>query len=192
MTLRIFVIVLVFALPPALSKSETAYSGYFGEHDRPIKSLSLDDIAELERGGGWGLAKAAELNGVPGPAHLIELKDDIPLLPQQLTNIRTIYLEMNEAAIAAGQRLILAEAALDRAFRVNELAEAELHELLDRIAISRRDLRFIHLSAHMTVSRLLTYTQISKYNQLRGYHDDNCEATTKRHNTKMWRLHNNC
>ncbi len=46
-------------------------SKYSGQEKRTIKSLSPDDIAELERGGGWGLAKAAELNGLPGPAHLI-------------------------------------------------------------------------------------------------------------------------
>jgi hypothetical protein len=46
---------------------------------RAIKSLSDNDINELRRGGGWGLALAAELNGMPGPAHLLELKDKIPL-----------------------------------------------------------------------------------------------------------------
>lgn len=39
---------------------------------RGIKSLSAADIAELRRGGGWGLAKAAKLNGLPGPVHLLE------------------------------------------------------------------------------------------------------------------------
>ncbi len=37
-------------------------SKYIGQENRAIKSLSSEDIAELERGGGWGLAKAAELN----------------------------------------------------------------------------------------------------------------------------------
>jgi hypothetical protein len=62
-------------------------SPYAGEQTRAIKSLSQDDIAELRRGGGWGLAKAAELNGVPGPAHLLELKDDIPLNEEQVAAI---------------------------------------------------------------------------------------------------------
>ena len=37
-------------------------SPYTGQETRRIKSLSSEDIAELQRGGGWGLAKAAELN----------------------------------------------------------------------------------------------------------------------------------
>ena len=62
--------------------AETHPSPYVGQDTRPIKSLSADDILELRRGGGWGLAKAAELNGMPGPAHLLELKDEIPLSPE--------------------------------------------------------------------------------------------------------------
>jgi hypothetical protein len=49
-------------------------SNYVGQENWTLKSLSPDDIAELRRGGGWGLAKAAELNGVPGPAHIIGIE----------------------------------------------------------------------------------------------------------------------
>ena len=38
-----------------------------------------EDIGELGRGGGRGLARAAELNGMPGPLHLLELEDAVPL-----------------------------------------------------------------------------------------------------------------
>ncbi|MBL4876875.1 MAG: hypothetical protein JKY10_10340, partial [Cohaesibacteraceae bacterium] len=54
-------------------------SHYAGEENRAIKSLSNADIAELKRGGGWGLAKAAELNGVPGPSHLLKMKNQVGL-----------------------------------------------------------------------------------------------------------------
>ena len=41
---------------------------YAGLETRAIKSLSDEDIAELRRGGGWGLALPAVLSGLPGPA----------------------------------------------------------------------------------------------------------------------------
>ena len=47
-------------------------SDYVGEESREIKSLSPKDIAALKEGSGWGLAKAAELNGYPGPIHVLE------------------------------------------------------------------------------------------------------------------------
>ena len=40
--------------------AETYTSKYVGEENRKIKSLSPDDVEELKKGGGWGLAKAAE------------------------------------------------------------------------------------------------------------------------------------
>ncbi len=64
--------VLLFFLIPfcAYSASEHSHkSKYVGEVKREIKSLSESDIEELENGKGWGFAKAAELNGVPGPIH---------------------------------------------------------------------------------------------------------------------------
>ena len=68
-------------------------SKYAGQEGRAIKSLSVDDIAELQRGG-WGLAKAAELNGVPGPAHLLEMKNEVSLTVEQVGSIEVIYADM--------------------------------------------------------------------------------------------------
>jgi len=58
-----------FALAKETSITHDHVSKYAGEENRAIKSLSESDIEELLSGSGWGLAKAAELNGVPGPAH---------------------------------------------------------------------------------------------------------------------------
>ena len=83
-------------------------SPYAGQENRPIKSLSAEDLAELRRGGGWGLARAAELNGMPGPAHLLELKDRIPLTADQAAAISAIFRDMRATAIAEAERLLLA------------------------------------------------------------------------------------
>jgi len=44
---------------------------YAGQEKRQISSLSQQDVDDLLGGKGWGLAKPAELNGYPGPAHEI-------------------------------------------------------------------------------------------------------------------------
>ena len=46
---------------------------YAGQQARAIKSLSDEDIAALLKGEGMGMAAAAELNGYPGPAHVLQL-----------------------------------------------------------------------------------------------------------------------
>ena len=134
-----------------------------------MKSLSPEDIAELRRGGGWGLAKTAELNGMPGPVHLLELKNEIPLAPEQAEAITGIYDRMRAKAIAEGERYIALEQALDEAFRTRTVTEENLREMLGDIERSRARLRFIHVVAHLGTPELLTDEQIARYDTLRGY-----------------------
>ena len=53
--------------------ADSARSAYVGQQSRDIKALSDEDIAALRNGDGMGLAKAAELNGYPGPRHVVAL-----------------------------------------------------------------------------------------------------------------------
>jgi hypothetical protein len=167
-------------------------SAYAGLQVRAIKSLSDQDIAELRRGGGWGLALAAELNGVPGPAHLLELKDEIGLTLDQVSALELIFAEMQAEATAAGERLIAAEEALEAAFRSSGLDDAALRALIADAESARAELRFIHLSRHLSTPPLLSASQIDRYNALRGYGADRCLDVPKEHNAEMWRRHNGC
>ncbi|MEP6837110.1 MAG: hypothetical protein ABJA75_03590 [Bradyrhizobium sp.] len=62
-----------------LSGSALARSPYAGMQDRPVKALSEQQVADLKAGRGMGLALPAELNGYPGPSHLLELADRLNL-----------------------------------------------------------------------------------------------------------------
>ena len=186
---------LLLALPAAAQHAQHrqgATSPYAGEEARAIKSLSAEDIAELRRGGGWGLAKAAELNGVPGPAHLLELEEEIALTAEQVTAIEAIFRDMQERAIVEGERLIARELALDEAFRAGIVTDDALRRMLAEIEASRSALRYIHLSAHLTTPPLLSEAQIARYNALRGYGADPCSAVPDGHDPAMWRRHNGC
>lgn len=165
---------------------------YAGQQARPIKSLSDDDVAELRRGGGWGLAKAAELNGVPGPAHLLELKEKIPLDAKQVAAIEAIFAQMQRDAIAEGGRLIALERDLESQFVNGTVTADSLKAKLDEIATSRSRLRYIHLSTHLKTPALLSREQIARYNKLRGYDGDPCANIPAGHDAKLWRKHNGC
>ena len=167
-------------------------SKYAGQEKRQIKSLSDDDIKELRRGGGWGLAKAAELNGVPGPVHLLELRDQIELSPSQVTAVEQLYETMRMAAVEEGEKLIRLEAELNAEFAKGTISETSLQDLIQEISESRGRLRYIHLSTHLSTPELLTKDQIARYNQLRGYSSDPCENVPTGHDPSMWRKHNGC
>lgn len=165
---------------------------YSGFQTREIKSLSNDDIAEIRRGGGWGLALPAELSGRPGPAHLLELRNEIGLSADQVAKVEKLFGKMREEAIEAGERFITAEAALSRAFEDPGLDREHLGELLDDAATARAELRFVHLSRHLATTDILSAAQIQTYNFLRGYAEDPCARTPDGHDPELWRQHNGC
>lgn len=165
---------------------------YAGMQNRAVKSLSDDDIKELRRGGGWGLALAAELNGMPGPAHLLELKAQIPLTDDQVAKTQALLNDMRKAAIPTGERLIAAETALETAFAKGAINEASLRGLLAESESARTELRFIHLSQHFKTVQYLKPEQIKRYNILRGYAEDPCKNIPVGHNPEMYRRHMGC
>lgn len=169
-----------------------AHSPYAGMQERAIKSLSQADLDELRRGGGWGLALPAELNGYPGPVHLLELKDEIPLRAEQVAHFEERVERMRAAAIPAGQALINAEKAIERAFAEGRIDDVSLRHLLADAEAARAELRFIHLSEHVRSVDTLEPTQIERYQVLRGYMADPCSTVPAGHNPEMYRRHMGC
>lgn len=160
----------------AFADTEThSHSEYAGQEKREIKSLSADDIEQLQQGKGWGLAKAAELNGVPGPVHLLEMKKEIQLTVEQVEHIESLYREMKEQAIPLGLQLIQLEGELNTAFADGSITKKKLAELLEAIADTNKQLRYVHLATHLETPKILSSEQIQTYNTLRGYNSDTLE-----------------
>ncbi|WP_421880406.1 hypothetical protein [Pacificispira sp.] len=173
-----FLIVLsLFAIPVSANAQDHRHGAAPRTADlSDVRSLSGADVAELRRGGGWGLARPAELNGVPGPAHLLELKDEIPLSEAQAARAAELVETMRHHAIQLGEELIALEVELEQGFRGGSMTPVRLKNLLDEIAVTRARLRFVHLSAHLETVKFLTKQQIRRYAVLRGYTDPTDEA----------------
>lgn len=188
------VLALVLMATFAFSEADHSHkSKYAGEEKREIKSLSATDIDELQNGEGWGLAKAAELNGVPGPAHLLEMKEEIALSSEQTRAIKDIYRQMKQEAVPLGFELIELERELNNHFANRTITNELLRQILQKIAQVHRQLRYVHLSAHLKTPDILKPEQIMLYNKLRGYSFvDPCENVPKGHDPTMWKKHHNC
>ena len=166
----VFVSALLFTPAVLLAQSPVVgTSPYSGQEARRIKVFSDEDLQALRTGAGWGLAKPAELNGLPGPTHLLELREAIPLSAQQVLALETLFADMNARAREQGARLIALETALDEGFAQGTVTPERLRGLLGQIATVRADLRFTHLSTHLETPPLLSQEQIARYNALRGY-----------------------
>src|SRR4051794_35718377 len=96
------------------SSAALAQSPYAGMQSRSIKALSAQQIDDLRDGRGMGLALAAELNGYPGPAHVLELSEKLALSAEQKQRVQALFDSMKAEATPIGARLIEQEGALDR------------------------------------------------------------------------------
>lgn len=153
---------------PALAQS----GGYAGQQTREIKALSSQEVADYLAGRGMGLARAAELNQHPGPAHVIELRDKLALTPEQEQATRVAFARMEAAAKALGAELVERERTLDQAFAQRAITDAGLAEQTAAIGTLQGRVRGVHLAAHIAMRHILTPEQVARYVELRGYAGD--------------------
>lgn len=144
-------------------------SPYAGLQQREIKALSPEETRGLLEGQGMRLALAAELNGYPGPLHVLEHADALQLSPQQRQGTQALMHAHKAEARTLGAALVEAERALDRAFAQRSVDEAGLAQLTRRIGELQAQLRAAHLRTHLQQTALLTPQQVARYQQLRGY-----------------------
>ncbi|MGL4637698.1 MAG: Spy/CpxP family protein refolding chaperone [Beijerinckiaceae bacterium] len=146
-------------------------SPYVGFETRDVKTLSTERQEGLKRGAGLGYALAAEMNGFPGPQHVLDLADKLELTAEQKTQTRVIFDRMRKDAIAAGEALIAAESHLDRLFQLKQASYARVEAQTAVAAAQEARLRAVHLNAHVAMMEVLTQPQIESYNRLRGYRE---------------------
>ncbi len=159
---------LLFVLLLAVAgRAET--SPYAGQQGREIKALSADEISGYRAGHGLGLARAAELNGYPGPRHVLDAAAELGLTPDQNAALQHLFEKMRAAAIPLGEGLIAREAELDRLFTGRQATTESVRALTTEIGRLQGELRAVHLNAHLATVAILTPAQISAYNTLRGY-----------------------
>lgn len=144
-------------------------SPYSGQESRDIKALAPEDVQALLSGQGMGLAKAAELNGYPGPAHVLELAAQLELTAEQRARTQALFAAMQAKAVALGQALVAEERKLDQLFAARQVDPAVLAKALSEIGALQGRVRGAHLEAHLTQVQILTPEQTARYVRLRGY-----------------------
>ena len=127
------------------------------------------DRDSLLSGAGMGQAMYAEMNGYPGPKHVLDLKEDLGLTKDQLYKTDQLMNNVMVSAKVKGQEIVEAEEDLNKVFAAGTLSEKSLRAKLDRIGRLRGELRFIHLQAHLKMKQILSPNQVERYNELRGH-----------------------
>jgi hypothetical protein len=156
-----------------------AQSPYAGMQTRSIKALSDQQIADLKSGRGMGLAMAAELNGYPGPIHVLELSDKLGLSAEQKSRIEGLFESMKAEAVPLGEKLLAQEMALDQQFANHSITAESLKAATAQIGATQAELRNTHLKYHLQTAQVLSAEQMQHYSTLRGY---GSEPMQHRHN----------
>lgn len=155
---------------------------YAGLDNRPIKALSQQQIEDLRAGRGMGLALAAELNGYPGPSHVIELRDRLGLTVDQRVQVQRLFDAMKQETVPLGNKLVEQERALEDLFSTRAVTSESLKTSIAAIAETQGQLRESHLKYHLSTAALLDQSQMQRYAELRGYqHPDRSGGHKHRH-----------
>jgi hypothetical protein len=151
------------------ASSAAAQQPYAGFETRSIKALSDEQVADLRAGRGMGLALAAELNGYPGPSHVLELAQPLGLSRVQQGKVQELFAAMKAETIPLGEKLIAQEADLERQFAGKTISETSLTAAMQAIAATQAALRTAHLKYHLATVDVLAPAQVQQYAELRGY-----------------------
>jgi Spy/CpxP family protein refolding chaperone len=160
---------LVLLVVPSLASAQEHRSPYAGEEQREIKALSPDEVRGYLAGEGLGLAKAAEINGYPGPLHVLQLAEQLHLTEAEKADTEQVRDVMRRDATRLGKLIVDKERELDNSFAGGKIDESQLRSLVGVISNLQGELRTVHLRAHLEMIRVLTPEQIQRYAALRGY-----------------------
>jgi Spy/CpxP family protein refolding chaperone len=169
--MRLAVLLCALAAGPALAQHQPnpSHTPYAGLQHRAVKALSDDQVADLRAGRGMGLALAAELNGYPGPIHVLEHAKSLDLSAGQHARVQALYDAMRGEALPIGERLIEQETELDRQFAARTVTASSLDQTTAEIGRTQAALRAAHLKYHLSMMEVLTPAQVRRYAELRGY-----------------------
>jgi Spy/CpxP family protein refolding chaperone len=162
-------LLLAAASAPAQAQHTHGAQPYAGLQQRPIKALSESQVADLLAGRGMSLALPAELNGYPGPSHVLEMAAALELSEAQRKAHQEMFEQMQREAQALGRQVIAAEEDLERLFAQRTASAESVAAATAEAALLQGRLRAAHLRYHLQTVAVLTPQQVRRYQKLRGY-----------------------
>jgi len=160
---------LLISTGEAMGQDHSGHSPYAGMTGRDIKALAPEEVAALLAGEGMGFALSAELNGVPGPKHVLEMAEGLGLSAAQAAALEEVRARMAADARRLGAEIVEAETHLDLQFARGHATPEGVLAATVEIGRLRGELRAAHLNAHLETVKLLTASQVGDYARMRGY-----------------------
>ncbi|MGA0556239.1 Spy/CpxP family protein refolding chaperone [Larkinella sp. VNQ87] len=171
--MRFYVVLLMAASVAVSAQAQHEHhhqlSPYKDQAQQSVKALTAKDVDNYLNGRGMGLAKPGELNGYPGPMHVLELTSEMRLTTEQKNRIQQIYDEMHRKAVELGAQIVRKETELDQLFAKRQITPEALQTFTGTLGSLQGELRNVHLVAHLETAKILSPEQVAEYNKRRGY-----------------------
>src|SRR5947209_7008377 len=126
MRIGIAALSVVFAASAVANDHGQGHQAYAGWQEREVKAFDEQQLEDLRAGRGMGFALSAELNGYPGPSHVLELADRLKLSAEQRAGIQRLFDAMKAEAVPLGAKIIEQESDLDRQFATRTVTAESL------------------------------------------------------------------
>ena len=164
---------LLVAAPSRLLAQESAPAPtpapYAEQLHTQIRGLSAAEIDDLRNGRGMGLARPAEINGYPGPRHVLDLSTELGLSESQQAAVQTLFEQMQAEAAPRGEQFLAVYTHLEQSFREGRASAETVTTMTAHLGQIEGQLRATHLKYHLLTRPMLTDDQNAAYARLRGY-----------------------
>ena len=154
---------------------------YAAQVHTEVRGLSTAEIDDLRNGRGMGLARPAEINGYPGPSHVLELASELALSEQQRAAVQILFAQMQAEAAPLGEQFLSGYAMLEASFREGSVSAESVTTMTAHLGQIEGQLRATHLKYHLLTRPLLSDEQNAAYARLRGYVTDGAPAAPQQH-----------
>src|SRR5258705_3574527 len=160
---------IVLSMAGSAMAADGLTSPYRDQAAREIRALTQQEVADFRDGRGMGLARAAELNGYPGPRHVLDAAraGQLPLTAAQLRTVQGLFDSMAQRAQRLGGQILREEQSLEGEFRTGRINEADLRARVARIATPPGQPRAGHLRTHLENRAALTRQHGPRYHERR-------------------------
>jgi Spy/CpxP family protein refolding chaperone len=124
------------------------------------------DRDQLLNGDAAGQNLIAENNGYPSAQKILDLKDQLGLMKDQIRKINEMMTNLPVSVTVKGQEIIEAEEELNKLFESGNINEKLLRAKLERIGKLRAELRFAHLQIYLKTKQILSVNQWERLKEI--------------------------
>ena len=178
---------LMVTFSPVQSQPDRVHESADGSDVEALQAMPRRQFNNLLEGRGMGQARIADMNGYPGPMHVLEMAEALEISAEQREQTEQIMQRMRSTAQQRGRELIEAERKLEALFDGGPVQPSAVDAALLEIANLQARVRAAHLHAHIEQARVMSDEQIAKYTELRAESRDSRRANMRRANRERMR-----